>query len=262
MGHLQRQFERLKGLKDARDLKNVEIEPLSKMADDDLCTPYSPLSHNVLALDATAFDHIATLQQFIVKSEGGIPTMSGYTLIRTSIEASSIALWLMGAGTKDKRIMNTLRLLLSNRADVENFAKHMGSAEPLKDERVRRRLDEVKDARPSLRQHTIQPMPSTTSILEGVQKHIKKPALYTGIQTWIACSGIAHANNGTNLILLERKQVGIGSPHSGTFLMTSSVSVLSLMFQVAVDFLEASRQMYETNSLAPGGHYSLPGTPS
>jgi len=231
------------------------------MADDDLSTPYAPLSFNAMSLDATATDHVGTLQNFIAATSGGIPTMAGYTLIRTSIEASSIALWLMGGGTKDKRIMNTLRLILDNRVDNEKFSKRMGKTDLQKNERVRRRLNAVKDARPSLRKSTIQPMPTATSIIEGAQKHVKKRAEYTGIQTWIACSGIAHANYGTSLMLLERKQVGLGAPSSGTFHMTSSVSVLSLMFEVAIDFIEASRLIYETRSRSQRAATPSPGPP-
>jgi len=250
--HLKRQFARLNDLQKRHNLEHVEIEMLSKMADDDRNTSYAPLSFNALSLDATATDHLGTLQKFIVTTRGGIPPLAGYTLIRTAIEASSIALWLMGGGTKDKRILNTLRLVLDNRIDNENFAARMGTTDPAKNKHVRTRLEEIRDARPSLRKSAIKPMPSATSIIESSQGYVKKRSQYTGIQTWIACSGVAHANYGTNLILLERKQVGHGSPTGGTFHMTSSVSVLSSMFEVAVDFLEAARLMYEANSKAHG----------
>jgi hypothetical protein len=241
---LLQQFERLESLQRTYDSATIKIEFLSRMADDDLRTEYAPLSGQISGLDNAATDHLRTLREFVLATDGGIPMMSGYTLIRTAVEACSVGLWLMGAGTKDARILNSLRLTLSNRIDLESTAKQLGAAAPEKDRHVRDRLDEIKNSKPSLRQRTIGPMPSTTSIVTQAQKHITKRAPYTGIQVWLACSGIAHGNTSVGLALLERKRVGLGGPRGATFMVTSSVSVLASMFEVAVDFLEAMRHMY------------------
>ena len=104
-------------------------------------------------------------------------------------------------------------------------------------------------------------MPTITRLVEDSQKYVPAGRQYTGIQVWLACSGIAHGNSGTNLLLLERKRVDHGTPHGATYLMTSSVTLLAFMFQVGVDYLEALRVTYLTHcKRTPAGTPSPPTT--
>ena len=95
---LQGEFVRVAGLVGDTSPWDWTVDPGSRMADDNKSLSYDPISDQVAHMVAVAVDHLTSLQVMLQAPKGGLPTMAGYTLIRSAIEASSYGLWLLTPG--------------------------------------------------------------------------------------------------------------------------------------------------------------------
>jgi hypothetical protein len=175
----------------AARLRPLHPLPGSRFEDDDLMKPTNPPSEQVMNLMRSALDHLQALAGAV---EGdGLRPLASFTLIRSALEASAIATWLMLPGVKDKRLKNSIRLSVENRRDTETYIKRF-----ISDDRVsnwfRDEMTATKNRRPGTKNMDIEaPFPTLTSIILDTDKKQKFDAL-AGIDVWRACSGIAHSN--------------------------------------------------------------------
>lgn len=206
----------------------------------DQLTPYNPLSYQLRTFLNVALDSIrATLKYMEVTNE--IPMVAHYSLIRTSVEASSYGIWLLSAGRKEKQAWLSLRLSYENNQELDGLEKvFLQASMPAPDrEPIKQRLIELQQNLKAYRTHDITQRPTTTDVIANADKSFGKRKYETsGLQVWKACSGPAHGNGAVITALLEREPIGSESEYGQTFLMTSRLTVTGMFLLVAIENAE------------------------
>lgn len=102
-----------------------QLHPLSgsRFEDDDQLKPTNPPSGQVINLLRSGLDHLHAVADAVGEDGKGPRPLAPYTLIRASIEASSLAAWLMLPDTKDARLKKSIRLSIANRRSTEVYSK-------------------------------------------------------------------------------------------------------------------------------------------
>lgn len=184
------------------------------------------------------------LAQYVLATDGSVPAMGGYTLIRTSIESSSLAIWLLAGGTTDKRVLSSLTLARQNAWDLESFAKKGGVSSDTYLKSVQALLERDKNARGTLRQRSIQRLPKWSLIVETSSVLVPRHPGATAIQVWKACSAVAHSNMALTHGLLERR-AGTGPHGQPGFRFSSKLSTFAIFTQVALNHLKYAVGRFE-----------------
>lgn len=230
-------------------IESLIVHPSSQLANDDKWTPFEELSTQVQHLLISSQDHLNMLAQYLVATDGKVPAMGGYTLIRTSIESAALAIWLLAGGTLNKRVLNSLTLARQNAWDLESFAEKGGVGSETYLETVQTMLEKNKNARGPLRQRSIPRMPKWSEIVEGSGVHAPRHPGSTAIQVWKACSGVAHSNMALTHGLLERR-TGTGPHGQPGFRLSSKLSTLAIFTQVALNHLNYAILRFEEAAAA------------
>lgn len=74
----------------------------SKLAAADDLTPYNPLSFQVRSCLSVGVDSIRMVCRFIEVAKE-LPMLAHYAPLRVAVESTSLGIWLLGSGTKQKR---------------------------------------------------------------------------------------------------------------------------------------------------------------
>lgn len=174
--------------------------------------------------------------------------VSHYSLIRTSVEASSYGIWLLSAGRKEKQAWLSLRLSYENNEELSGLEKvFLRASMPAPDrEPIKQRLIELQQNLKAYRTHDITQRPTTTDVISNADKSFgKRKYEMTGLQVWKACSGPAHGNGAVITALLEREPVGSETEFGQTFLMTSRLTVTGMFLLVAIENAERLLELLE-----------------
>jgi hypothetical protein len=219
----------------------------SRFEVDDALKPTNPPSEQVINLLRSAHDHLRALADAV--SGSGLRPLAGFTLIRSAIEASALAAWLMLPNTIDARLRNSIRLSVENRKDTETYTKRFGA-----DDRVSKwfvaEMEATKAQRPGTKNMDLAKNFATlTSIIAGTDKRQKFTGL-TGLDAWRACSGIAHSN----AQFADGSLTKVQSPDSID--VKVRLTTLMMMLQPAEQYFEFSLELAE-RYLAP-----TPGRPA
>lgn len=213
------------------------------LAREDANTAYDPLSNQVHHQLAIAFDHLETLSRHC--QTHGLPMSSGYTLMRTAIETTATAIWLLAPNRSDKRIIQALRLIWWSRQDADQLSSSLGFDRTAGTKRLLARLTQLRDIRPANRQRRLElaPIATTALIIEADRALDRDIETMNLLTTWRMCSGMAHGNKAVSLMLLERRK--IQGPRNNTYLMTSSWGLTTLALTVAVAGLKTAVERFE-----------------
>ncbi|MDH6532447.1 hypothetical protein M2119_000684 [Aurantimicrobium minutum] len=206
----------------------------------DRLTPYNPLSYQLRTFLNVAIDSIRTTLRY-VEVTNEIPMVAHYSLIRTSVEASSYGIWLLSAGRKEKQAWLSLRLSYENTQELDGLEKvFLQASMPAPDrEPIKQRLIELQQNLKAYRTHDITQRSTTTDVIANADKSFGKRKHETsGLQVWKACSGPAHGNGAVITALLEREPIGSESEYGQTFLMTSRLTVTGMFLLVAIENAE------------------------
>jgi hypothetical protein len=216
----------------------------SQIAAVNTLTPYTPLEHQIRDFINVSVDSLRTAVLFVEKVEG-LPITALYSLARSAVEATSYGIWLLKAGTLQKRAFYSLRLAYENNEDLEGLEIVLakGGVEKPDRTRVRDRLKSLQQALSHYRTHDIAQTPTITSVVAAADRHVNRLAL-TGLQTWKTCSGVAHANGAVMRAILERIPTGEQTEHGTTFTMRSRATLVGATLTAAVENLEALQQLY------------------
>lgn len=212
----------------------------SQLRSVDRLTPYNPLSYQLRTFLNVALDSIRTTLRY-VEVTNEIPMVSHYSLIRTSVEASSYGIWLLSAGRKEKQAWLSLRLSYENNQELDGLEKvFLQASMPAPDrELIRQRLIELQQNLKTYRTRDITQRTTTTDVIASADKKFgKRKYEMNGLQVWKACSGPAHCNGAVITALLEREPIGPESEFGQTFLMTSRLTVTGMFLLVAIENAE------------------------
>ncbi|WP_010205972.1 hypothetical protein [Salinibacterium sp. PAMC 21357] len=168
--------------------------------------------------------------------------------MRTAIETASTAIWLLAPNKSDKRIIQALRLIWWSHQDASQLALAFGMEHTAVTERLFSRLTELRDLRPANRQRKLDLAPITTTdmLIAADKSQNCDVTTMTLLTTWRLCSGMAHGNKATSLMLLERRLVA-GLPKH-TYFMTSSWGLTTVALTVAVHALKTAVEGFERHA--------------
>ncbi|GAB3802472.1 hypothetical protein GCM10028798_19690 [Humibacter antri] len=211
----------------------------SQLYGDDQCTPYDHKSFQVGFLIGSSADHLRALE-VILASKDGLPPFAWYVLVRSAIETSSLAIWLMNGGVRAKRVFRSLQLTWNDRQNVDTFTKRMGFHTPETTDALWKRLSQIKDSVKGGTQYRLdRAFPSITDIVIEADRVVKLRDGFAGIDAWRACSGFAHGNRSFALATLDHQRTGrTRTPTSAEYELTSNFAMLYALLRVAVTFLE------------------------
>jgi hypothetical protein len=167
--------------------------PGSRFEDDDLLKPTNPPSEQVINLLRSGLDHLHAVADAVSEGGKGPRPLAPYTLIRASIEASSLAVWVMSPGTKDARLKNSIRLSIANRRATEVYNKKFDLGDHVS-KWFKAEMMATKVQRPGTKNMNLEAsFPRSTDLILETDKRLIFSGL-AGIDAWRACSGIAHSN--------------------------------------------------------------------
>lgn len=243
MNRAAKLFSTLEALQ--RRLDEVKPAQGGVLAREDLNTAYDPLSFQIHHQLGIALDHLETFKRHC--ESDGLPMSAHYTLMRTALETTATALWLISPGNSDKRIIQALRLVWWSRKDADQLASELKIDVGDRTERLRLRLVHLKALRPANNQRRLEVAPIHTSTLLGeADKYLdSRLTELTLLSMWRLCSGMAHGNRAVAMMLLERRKI---DPTDAAHLMTSSWAISLLPLTAAVHALSVAIDRFETHA--------------
>jgi len=228
-------------------------QPGSALSQINALNEYKPFSYQVRDLLTVSVDSLRMLDRYIGQTNE-IPMVAHYALIRSAVEASSFGIWLMNAGTNQKKAWLSLRLSYENNEDLEGLERVLASSDsptPNRDD-IRRRLLQIQQTIPDYRSHDITRRPTTTNVVAEADKYMTRKQTYArGVQVWKACSGVAHANSDVIHALLERQPAAEPDELGQKFLLTSRVALTAGFILTAVENTEELERMFRGGCVAP-----------
>lgn len=247
----QDEVERILGRveRDAARLHGFEMMAGGLLEREDELTAYSHLSAQVRGQLVIAVDHLQSLSRHFQKF--GLPMSAHYTLMRTAIECTATALWLLGPNKSATRVIRALRTIWWASEDAAPLAEFMNYKGGKSGRRLLTRLEELRDMRPGNgdRQIDIRRI-RTTDMLIDVDRILRRPKDQVPLLTvWRACSGMAHGNQKVANMLLERRQPQ-GYKHD-EYYVTSSWTVTASLLGVVVTAFGDALDLLEERSRTP-----------
>jgi hypothetical protein len=211
----------------------------SRFEDDDRMKPTNPPSEQIVTLLQSSLDHFQALADAVGTS--GLRPLASFTLIRSALEASALAAWLMLPGTKDARLRRSIRLSMENRRDTETYTKRFGTNAAISDW-YSAEMTATKNSRAGTKSLDLNgAFPKLTSIIQETDKAQTFQGL-KGVDVWRACSGIAHSNAQFHAVSVIQTAVGKMTE------VSPNPAALLLMLEPAQHYLEFSLERAELYS--------------
>jgi hypothetical protein len=243
------EMERLLTIVDSLpDLVSLPIESGSIFQVDAQIENYDPPADQVIFLVGVARDHLDAFRSMLVKPNGGLPAMAGYTLLRATIEAASTAIWLRCSNKANTRVMRSLWMIVHSRDDVAGLAAKLQIENTAGYERMKARVDGIISGRKGLLASSLSRRYTKTDMINEADKHVPRRKL-SCLEAWQACSGITHSNRNSVLMLLEREALETVGTRT-TFSMTASALVTAEVLSIAVACLTTASEIFVTHSTA------------
>jgi hypothetical protein len=222
-----------------------QLHPLSgsRFEDDDQLKPTNPPSEQVINLLRSGLDHLHAVADAVGEDGKGPRPLAPYTLIRASIEASSLAAWLMMPGTKDARLKKSIRLSIANRRSTEVYSKKYDLGDKVS-KWFKSEMSATRDQRPGTKNMNLDAnFPKSTDLILETDKYLNFSGL-AGIDAWRACSGIAHSNGQFAGAAVTRTAT------DASVVVTIKATTLYMMLEPAKQYFEFSLRMAEEH-MAP-----------
>jgi len=224
-------------------VQQLHPSPGSRFENDDLLKPTNPPSEQVINLLRSALDHLHTVADAVSEGGKGPRPLAPYTLIRASIEASSLAVWVMTPGTKDARLKNSIRLSIANRRATEVYNKKFDLGDHVS-KWFKAEMIATKAQRPGTRNMNLDAsFPRSTDLILETDKRLVFSGL-AGIDAWRACSGIAHSNGQFAGAAVTRTAT------EDSIVVTIKATTLFMMLEPAKQYLEFALRAAERHMAA------------
>lgn len=226
------------------------VEPGSAVARVERWTTHERFSHQLVYTAVSSYDHLRFLRRYIQATDNSIPSMAGYALIRVSIEASSLGLWLLSGDTLNRRLLASLRLAWHNKSDLESWARENGVADAEGLARYQTGLIADRDAR-GQQQADLAKFPKWSAIVADSERHVAVNPSLSPLATWKAASAFAHSNMHVAHSFMEHHEADPSDPYSQRR-TGSRFSTFAMFLLAAVVHLEAYLDEMVVAAKAPG----------
>lgn len=215
---------------------------------------------------SAAVDGLLTVKSLIDDAET-VPMTALYPVIRASIENASLALSMIEATDRDKRLEASYRSMADDVTRLRQFNVSTGAvhAQQQYDDAMDD-IDTLISARPNLAGLVARKLslPSYTSLVTAADDHLAAdPAhdqrhSWTLAALWRLLSGLSHGRVWAMLIALERSGAVVdptarpgvrrATTRSGTVIQTTSVAVIALLVGQALELIESVIRLYGQRS--------------
>lgn len=191
-----------------------------------------PTSEHVRLLATVASDNLREVDMTLRKR---LPIYSLYSLIRSAIEASSIALWQLEAKSEDLAASRTLRIHRQNVAADRTLWNTVISKSDGRHHVLHDLAEENHNALKGINSADFKKSVQSTSVIRNVDSIFPFQSndmdIFTGVEVWRLCSAIAHANQFSIANILERHPDGaLGQPAY----RTSRLSFIASFYSTAL----------------------------
>ncbi|MBW9094626.1 hypothetical protein JNB62_13095 [Microbacterium jejuense] len=192
------------------ELRGAEPLPHSQLAEDDRATAWLNLSHQVRSYLNLASDMVRALERLLIVDDTfQLPLHAHYPLLRSIIEASAQALWVLEPESHRERVQRSLRARITEQkwdddmhAEVvksgilfgQATAEFLAAGQAKIDERretLRAKVRELSDNAGLVWGTTASGLPATVTILRNVGKLGDVPGEYAA-SIWRLISGLTH----------------------------------------------------------------------
>jgi len=240
-------FSRLTQIDERR--AQLSVSRGSRMDGDNEATRPVALGNQVEHLLAVSSDHLGMMRTYIEELHIA-PPFAMFSLVRASIEASCIGLWLLLHAKRKERIERTLQLFWFNRLDVSQLHNLRGQPDKVEIEELRIRLTEIVSRHKSLQNFEIgaKPLTTTTDMILDAQRRLKNAPPMPALDAWKACSGITHSNLSAALSLLGVRYVGNDNEWGARHEVKAPLLSLATIFDTGVFYAEALLDAHEESS--------------
>jgi hypothetical protein len=216
--------------------EDYAVQPGTELAGDDDATPYESLSSQIETNIAVSFDNLRTVK-LIMQDARTVPAFAHFGLVRNAVEAAGIGLWQLGPDSRDERVLRSLQISFEGRKDIHGLEAAMDasfSRLPSTDPATLR-LEEIRDARPTIRGLPLRP-PPITDRLKGAQDYARDSGDFSLLVTWKMTSGIAHGQRSALYAMLDRELISTNEVGARVN-MTSSISTIAGTYKLALHYL-------------------------
>lgn len=141
-----------------------------------------------------------------------VPTFALYSMIRSAMESSSLALWILDGKAEDKTASRTLRVYRQNIESDRMLWKTVVGRASGDHDTLLAAAQEKHDALRGVAPESFEFAVKSTDVIQAVDG--KRPSQSTnmdvlrGVEVWRACSAVTHGNQISLLNLLERHPDG------------------------------------------------------
>ncbi|MBS3182397.1 hypothetical protein [Leucobacter manosquensis] len=210
----------------------------------------------VMTHRARAHENLSRIFDTMIDEEGGrllAYPFSIYSLIRPSIEAAAVAMWLVKSSKKADRVLRALQMAYRDSSETLKFVeiiKGKNGAKSARDakEKTLERLKELQNTVGPLRQVELGNPPTYTQILTSVSPKPRGSATGYGISSplviWKASSAFLHGSDETVRALSDIRQIDDFEEGVASFEITPNMQMLAVSIRAVVDLLSELDERY------------------
>lgn len=223
-----------------------EVKSGSSLAGDDrVADPYQ-VSHAVRAALGSSIDHMHAVVNLLGEAKALHP-MAPFTMLRSALESSATALWLLQPSNRSERLTRRLRLAAADTRDADQARRGAGLTSPQPLDEQLRQLQDICRRGSGDTQTIAASAPSATSILEHADQVLGSH--WDFLTAWRICSGIAHARQWAHLSFLIREEIARDiDPNVATLRITSDFGRLAWALGASLDLTRGGGALYQTRA--------------
>lgn len=225
-------------------LEAIRVDPTSSLAEDDRWTTCDPISWQAIHSASAGLDHLGMLRRYT--EQIGAPSMPGYTLIRTSIEASSLGIWLLSRDSKNSRAISSMRLAWLHVHDLDALKAAVDPSESTLDEDVRK-IEACRAARSSLANRSLNRFPKWSDIVSLSEAHSRRTHALGVLQAWRIASAFTHSSKLAQQSFLQHQAIP-QIDGSISYTWSTRLSTLGKFVEVATNHSESLLEWIERKS--------------
>jgi hypothetical protein len=219
-----------------------DVKPGSSLAGDDRAANPYQISHATRSALGSSVDHMHAVINLLGEAKALHP-MAPFTMLRSALESSATALWMLFPDARPERLTRRLRLAVVDARDRHQARAGAGLAGgPTLDEQIREIQGICRRGNGNV-QIVAARDPSVTTILDHADQVLGSHWHY--LTAWRICSGIAHARPWAHLSFLVREEVAREmDPNVATLRITSDFSRLTWALGTTYELTRRTGALY------------------
>ncbi len=254
-------FDRVAEAKDKLEGVYVQVvdDRSSLRLDDRYLGTWRTGSLHVTAMQASvdALMTVRTILQPVSTGDNLLPMSGLYPIIRASLESSALAIYLLESIDRDERLRRSYVVAEEDAKYLQSFAESMGNSANDARARARAEIRELIASRPTLgdpAQFRFEGVKYSELIENADAVMAADPATpgverMTLIAWWKLLSGLSHGKQWAFVESMERSDAIIDEANESAHVrQSSSAAAVAVVFQLAVETLEAALRLYGRRS--------------